>query len=107
MNLSAEHILGIIQLLLTIVVGIVGWAVNRTLQQIESRLERHDVAIESHTQRLDNVDVEIARMTERQGHVQALIAEKIDRVHEKIDATQKMISQYINEQRMKYQRENR
>jgi hypothetical protein len=35
-------------------------------------------------------------MTERQGHVQMLIAEKLDRIHDKIDNQNKLISDLVN-----------
>ena len=93
--MTPEQIAGI-QLVMTIIVGILGWAIKTTLQSINRRLDTTESVIESHNARLGNIDREIAVMTERQGHVQMLIAEKLDRIHDKIDNQNKLIADLVN-----------
>jgi uncharacterized protein YoxC len=95
MRLTPEQI-ALIQLILTVIVGILGWAIKTTLQSINQRLDTTESTVEAHNSRLGNIDREIAVMTERQGHVQMLIAEKLDRIHDKIDNQNKMIAVLVN-----------
>ena len=95
MKLTPEQI-ALIQLIMTIIVGILGWAIKTTLQSINRRLDTTESTIESHNMRLGNIDREIAVMTERQGHVQMLIAEKLDRINDKVDNQNKLIADLVN-----------
>jgi len=97
-NLTPEQ-MSLIQLTMTLIVGIVGYAIKSTLQSINHQIESHEHSIHAQSNRLDAIDIDVARITERQSHVQALIAEKIDRLHDKVDRQQEMMSTYIAEQR--------
>lgn len=88
--------IALIQLVMTIIVGVLGWAIKTTLQSINQRLDTTESTIDAHSARLGNIDREIAVMTERQGHVQMLIAEKLDRLNDKIDNQNRLIADLVN-----------
>jgi uncharacterized protein YoxC len=88
--------IALIQLILTIIVGILGWAIKTTLQSINQRLDTTESTIGSHDGRLAKIDQEISLLTERQGHTQQVIDMKLDRIHDKIDNQNKLISDLVN-----------
>jgi ABC-type tungstate transport system substrate-binding protein len=95
MSVDSGMVLGVVQAIMTVVIAIIGWAIKTTLESINRRLSHTENSIEAHSVRLGNVDKEIAVMTERQGHVQMLIAEKLDRINDKIDNQNKLIADLV------------
>ena len=96
MSLSGTEILGIFQLLITLVVGLVGWMLNSTLRGLQHRLTKNEADIESAEMRITGNSMNIEKVLERQGNANLLLNEKLGRITDKMDRQSEMIADLAN-----------